>query len=105
MKILLDECLPAPLAKLLSEHDCATVADRGWTGIKNGRLLALADSQFDVFLTADQIIRFQQNLSGFRIAVVELSTNDLRRIRANLDLVRTALGSCVQTAITRVVIP
>ncbi len=75
----------------LAAHECASVSDRGWKGIKNGELLRLAESQFDLFLTADQSIRYQQNLSGRRIPILELSTNDLRRIVAAASLVQSAL--------------
>ena len=82
MKILLDECVPWPLHRLLSGHECQTTQQCGWSGIKNGDLLNRAEGQFELFITADQNIRYQQNLLGSTIAVLELSTNDLRRIRA-----------------------
>jgi hypothetical protein len=81
MKILLDECVPWPLHDLLAEHDCVNVQRRGWTGIRNGDLLRLAAEEFDLFITSDQGIRYQQNLVRSGIAVLQLSTNDLRRIR------------------------
>ena len=52
----------------------------GWTGIKNGDLVRLAEEQFEVLVTSDQNLRYQRNLESRRIAIVELSTNDLRRI-------------------------
>ncbi len=64
MKILIDESLPRYLKRMLAEHDAQTVQDMGWAGIKNGKLLNLAESEFDVFLTADKNIRYQQNLKG-----------------------------------------
>ena len=67
---------------LFAGHVCKTAQHMGWTGKKNGELLRLAEAAFDVFVTSDQNIRYQQNLSGCRIAIVELSTNKLRRIRA-----------------------
>lgn len=82
MKILLDECVPWPIYMLLVGHDCEPVQRRGWGGIKNGALLRLAEGEFDVFVTSDQSIRYQQNLTGFRIAVIQLSTNKLKRIVA-----------------------
>ena len=82
MRILLDECVPWPTRHLLSGHDCISVQKQGWKGIKNGELLALAAKEFNLFVTSDQNIRYQQNLLGSTISVLELSTNDLRRIRA-----------------------
>jgi len=64
MRILLNECVPWPMHKLLSGHSCSTVQDEGWGGIKNGELLQLAEREFELFITSDQNIRYQQNLIG-----------------------------------------
>lgn len=72
MRILLDESLPSGIAALLTGHQSITVQQAGWSGVKNGKLLALAATQFDVFLTVDQSIEFQQNLTALPIAVVVL---------------------------------
>ena len=83
MKVLFDECVPWPLQALLPEHECRTAQQMKWKRIKNGELLALAEPQFDVFLTCDQNLRYpQQNLTGRGIAILELSTNKLRRLIA-----------------------
>jgi len=60
MRILLDESLPHDLAALILGHHVSTVRDEGWTGVKNGKLLALAATKFDVFITADRNLEFQQ---------------------------------------------
>lgn len=91
MRILLDECVPAPLASLLESHTCMTVQSRGWGGITNGALLKLAEGEFDLFVTADQSIAYQQNLKSTQIAILELSTNDIHRISAAASLIQTAL--------------
>ena len=70
MRILLDESLPRDLAPLIVGHDVVTVPAAGWSSIKNGELLARAAAQFDVFLTADRNIEFQQNLKSLPIAIV-----------------------------------
>ena len=70
MRLLLDECVPKRLKRELHGYETKTVQDMGWTGIKNGALLRLADGQFDALLTVDQGIEYQQNLSGLRISVV-----------------------------------
>ena len=82
MRILLDEDLPRRLASLLAGHEVATVQRRGWTGVKNGRLLALAAGEFDVFLTMDRNLEFQQNLLTLPIAVlvIEAVSNRLEEI-------------------------
>jgi predicted nuclease of predicted toxin-antitoxin system len=74
MRILNDECLDWRLGRALPGHDCVSVQKMGWSGIKNGKLLALAQEQFDVFLTADRNLSFQQNTTRFRIAVVVLAS-------------------------------
>ena len=72
MRILFDESLPSGIAALLIGHESTSVQQAGWSGVKNGKLLALAAAQFDVFLTVDQNIEFLQNLAALPIAVVIL---------------------------------
>src|SRR5689334_6789579 len=72
MRVLLDECLPKRLAKALPPHFARRTQDMGWAGIRNGRLLALAAPSFDVFVTVDRKLEFQQNLQKLPIAVVVL---------------------------------
>jgi hypothetical protein len=82
MRILLDECLPRKLRLLLVGHEAVTVAQAGWSGIKNGKLLGLAQEGFDVFSTIDQNLAAQQNLSQFKVAVVilESTSNELEQL-------------------------
>ena len=75
MRILLDENVPHPLMRFLSEHEVSTVQSRGWRGILNGELLQIAEELFDVFILADKNMRYQQNMDGRRIATIELPTN------------------------------
>jgi len=93
MRILLDECVPWPMHQLLIGHECTTAQKRGWGAVKNGDLLQLAEADFELFITSDQGIRYQQNLSGRRIAILELSTNDLRRIEAGASSLAAAVES------------
>ena len=93
MKVLLDECVPWPMHKLLAGHDCTTAQIRGWGGIKNGDLLRQAEDEFELFVTSDQNMRYQQNLAGRQIAILELSTNDLRRILAAAALIQVAVAA------------
>jgi hypothetical protein len=73
MRILLDECVPRPLRRELPGHDVRTVPEMGWSGKKNGELLQLmAAAGFEVFLTVDQNLRYQQSLQGAGVAVVLL---------------------------------
>lgn len=71
MRVLLDECVPKRLAHELVGHDVRTVPQEGWSGKKNGELLGLmAVASFEVLLTVDQGIRYQQNLRAAGVAVV-----------------------------------
>lgn len=72
MRILIDECLPKKLKRELSDHTVFMVQEKSWSGMKNGALLRVAEDEFDVWVTADQNIEYQQNLSRFNIAVVVL---------------------------------
>ena len=105
MKILLDECVPLPLRKLLSAHDCKSAQEMGWKSIKNGELLALAEAQFDLFITADQGLAYQQNLRGRRIAILELSSNKLRAIEAAAVQLREAVETMRGAEFRRLEIP
>jgi hypothetical protein len=72
MRILLDECVPRKLKFLLPDHDSRTVQEMGWDGKRNGALLAAADKEFDLLLTADRGYEYQQNLTGLHISVMVL---------------------------------
>ena len=78
MKILLDECVDRRFAKDLLGHFVKTVPQMGWATIKNGELLALAEKEFDVFITVDRNLSFQQNLPKFNIAVLVLRAHSNR---------------------------
>ncbi|MGH8604139.1 MAG: DUF5615 family PIN-like protein [Gammaproteobacteria bacterium] len=73
MRVLLDECLPRKLKRAFAGHEVKTVAESGWAGRKNGDLLRLAQEQFDVFITVDRNLTFQQDAGQFDIAVVVLT--------------------------------
>jgi len=105
MRILLNKSVPSPMQSLLGNHSCTTVQVRGWSGIKNGDLLQRAEGEFDLFITSDQNIRYQQNLVGRRIAIFELSTNDIARIRAAASLIEAALLDLQPSELRHVDIP
>lgn len=78
MKILLDECLDRRLARDLSDYEVKTVPQMGWAGMKNGELMTLAEAEFDVFITVDRNLSFQQNLPKFDIAVLVIHSKSNR---------------------------
>ena len=105
MRILIDECVPWPIRNLLAPHECASVQQCGWQGIKNGDLLQQAEGSFDLFLTADQNLRYQQNLAGRRIRVLEISTNNLQRIQAAAEMLHAALAGLQPGEVRRLEVP
>ena len=78
MRLILDECIDRRLAKEFVGYEVKTVPQMGWAGIKNGQLLALVEAEFDVFITVDRNLSFQQNLPQFNIAVVVLQASSNR---------------------------
>lgn len=101
MRVLLDESLPRTLVKHLTGVAAETVYDRGWSGLRNGELLQRASESFDVFLTADQNLPYQQNLAGHRIRVVVLAA-PTNRVEDLLPLLDTALETAAGLEIGKV---
>jgi hypothetical protein len=92
VKVLLDENLDHALRKLLGQHDVVTVSYMGWAGLKNGELLQTAEAKgFDVFVTGDQGLGREQNLTGRHLAIVALTAIQLPIIRASVERVVAAI--------------
>jgi predicted nuclease of predicted toxin-antitoxin system len=96
MKLLLDECLPRKLKNHLPGHECQTVPEAGWAGKKNGELLLLAEkSGFEIFLTLDQGMEYEQNLGKREITIILVTAKSsqlidlLPRMPAVLNVLRT----------------
>lgn len=104
MKILLDECLPKRLKRELPEHEVYTVPEMGWAGTKNGALIRAAIPEFDVFLTVDQNLTYQQNLTGSTLAIVTLNvlSNRFEDIVPLMPRVNAVLKSIQPGEIVRV---
>jgi hypothetical protein len=77
-KVLLDECVDRGLLAEITGHDVKTVPEAGWASLKNGELLNLAQAAFDVFVTTDRNLMFQQNLPKFDIAIIILAAKTNR---------------------------
>ena len=96
MRILVDECVDWRILRDLTAYDAKTVRQLGWEHVDDGELLSLAATQFDVFLTVDKDLRYQQNIAAFDIAVIVLRgrttrLGDLRELLMPLqDALRTA---------------
>ena len=92
MRILIDECVPRPIKRFLTGHDAATVQQLGYSSYTNGELLALAEGQFDLFITSDQNLSYQQNLDGRTLAILMLSTNDWDIIKVSESSIAAAVN-------------
>jgi hypothetical protein len=96
VKVLLDENLPHLLRNILGAHDIFTVRYKGWAGLKNGELLKTAEEDgFEVLITGDQTLSYEQNLSGRRVAVVVLSSIDWQILKGNLPPILAALDKAM----------
>ncbi len=93
MRILFDQGTPAPLRKDLSSHTVQTAFEMGWSDISNGDLLRAAEPLFDLLVTTDQSLRYQQNLSGRTIAILILPTTNWPRIERHKNAVVAAVNS------------
>lgn len=93
MLILFDHSTPAPLASYLTDHSITKAKDRGWDRLSNGDLLAEAEKAgFDLLLTADNNMRYQQNLTGRKIALVVLSTPQWPRVQLHIDKITAVIN-------------
>jgi len=102
MLVIFDHSTPAPLAAFLAGHTVTEARDRGWDTLSNGDLLAEAErAGFDVLLTADQSIRYQQNLAGRQIALVVLSTPQWPRVRLQTEEILAAVNSATQAVMSK----
>jgi predicted nuclease of predicted toxin-antitoxin system len=104
MRILLDESLPRPLARLLIGHDVRTVTQVGWTSYENGELLAQAAADFDVLVTADQNLEFQQNLQTLPMAVIVLvaGSNRLESLEPLVPRILDVLSTLQRKTLVRI---
>jgi len=105
LRILLDECVDARLAREIVGHDVKTVPQMGWSGTPDGPLLGLAEGEFDAFVTTDRNLPFQQNLARFNLAVIvlEARTNRLVDLKSLVPSLTAALSTAAPGRATRVV--
>jgi hypothetical protein len=107
MKIILDESVPQKLRLLIEGgHTVVTTWFQGWSGLKNGALLnAAEEAGFDLFITADQEMSYQQNLSGLKMALLVLSTNNWSLIKAHVAEIMAAIEAASPGTFAEVEIP
>lgn len=104
MRLLLDESVPSRFRRSLPNHEVRTVVEMGWSGIKNGKLLALAANEFDAFITVDKNLPYQQNLTTLPVAVIVLDavSNELPALLSLAPVLERALSSLKPRTYTRV---
>ena len=95
MRILLDQGTPVPLRAHLKGHVVETAFELGWSNLKNGDLLAVAEGSFDVLITTDQNLRYQQNLSGRNLRILVIMTTSWPRIQRSIPKILDALDRLV----------
>jgi hypothetical protein len=95
-RVLFDQGVPLPLRRELPDAEVSTAFQMGWSRVANGDLLTAAEAGgFEVFITTDQNLRYQQNLAARQIGILVLPTTDWREIRQHVEEVREALaGRC-----------
>ncbi len=95
MRILLDHNIPESLRHLITDHEVHTAHYLGWDTLRNGELLRrTAESDYDIFLTADQSIQYQHNLPAIGLRVIALTTNHRPSIEREIEAVNTAIATC-----------
>ena len=104
MRVLLDECVPRALREELLGHDVTTVAETGWAGVKNGEVLRLAANDFDVLVTVDRHLEYQQNFSGLALAVIVVHalSNDVVVLRPLMRAVLEAIPESQSGKVTHI---
>ena len=106
MRILFDQATPVPIRTHLKGHEVRTAAQQGWDTLKNGELLAAAEADgFDVLLTTDKNMPYQQNLAGRKIAVVVLGLQQWPSLRPNVERVVEAIKAAKPGSYTQVEFP
>ena len=95
MRVIFDQGTPVPLRESLHQHAVSTAYELGWAKLKNGELLDAAEREgFDVFVTTDTLLRYQQNLSARSVAIVCLLSTSWPRIRRVAGSVAEAIATC-----------
>ena len=106
MRILFDQATPVPLGPHLSGHNVSTAAQQGWDELRNGDLLKAAENDgFEVLVTTDKNMRYQQNLSTRKIAIVVLGKGNWPLIKPHVEKVVAAVNGAVPGSFTEVDIP
>ena len=106
MRVLFDQGTPVPLRHVLAQHEIETAFERGWSQLQNGALLDAAERErFEVLLSTDRNLRYQQNLTNRRLGIVVLSTTSWPRIQRSVGTVVQSLNAVAASAYIELSIP
>jgi predicted nuclease of predicted toxin-antitoxin system len=106
VRVLFDQGTPAPLRKALGAHTVETANERGWSELQNGDLITAAEAaEFEVFVTTDRNLKYQQNLTGRKLAIVVLLTTSWPRIRQALPAIVGAIDAATAGTYREVAVP
>ena len=106
MRVLFDQGTPAPLRHVLVGHSVSTAFELGWATLKNGELLDVAENNsFDVFITTDTNLKYQQNIKSRRIAIVVLGTTSWPRLKLVPELIVCVINASTAGSYVEVAIP
>ena len=105
MRILFDQGTPAPLRNALTGQAVSTAFEMGWSTLVNGDLLTAAESQFDVFVTTDHNLQYQQNLTGRRLAILVLPFANWPRLQKHLPAIVAAIENITPGAFVELTLP
>jgi predicted nuclease of predicted toxin-antitoxin system len=105
MRIVFDQGTPAPLRTHLVDHTVETAFELGWSNLRNGELLALAEKSFDLLITTDQQLRHQQNLRGRKLGILVLTTTSWPRIELHIPQILEAIDQISPGDYLEVILP
>ena len=97
MKVLFDQGTPAPLRRVLAGHSVETAYERGWSSLQNGEFITAAEGAgFEVLVTTDKNLKYQQNLAARTLSIVVLLTTSWPRIQGSLPVVVEAVDKAIR---------
>ena len=105
MRILFDQGTPVPLSRALLSHTVETAFELGWAKLENGDLLLAAEKEFDALVTTDKNLRYQQDLSSRKLAILVLPTTSWPRLQPYLDDIVSAVDALAPGAYVELQLP
>lgn len=106
MKVLFDQNTPRPLARFLAGHEVLRAAELGWQRLSNGELISSAEAHgFDVMITADRNLRYQQNLTGRKLAIIVLPSGRWPEVKPYISAIIQTIGSARPGGYAEITLP